>query len=221
MKPLFVDWHLGLGDAFVCNGLVRSLSQYRGGEILVPAKKHNFETVRYMFRDLPGVRVTGQRDQCESAPWCETLRLGNRRPDFRHSEWDQEFYRHAGVAFEKRWNAFDVHLPLIRNPHPEPFIFVHQDEFRGYGIDREKLGYASAREFHTIEPDSSLPFWDQLWKLKFAHEIHCIDSSFLNLVEGLYANCFWHGFGPKMYFHSYARPDGLPPSVLRAPWIKL
>ena len=53
---LIIHHHLGLGDHFVCNGLVRFIIDKNNYEqYYIPAKEQNFLTVKEMYSDLNNV----------------------------------------------------------------------------------------------------------------------------------------------------------------------
>ena len=105
MGTLYLDLNLGLGDAIICNGLVRTLAKDR--QIVVPCYRHNIPTVRHMFSDLANVSV---REVVGDAPLPErgeeTLSIGMNYHGPIHSErWDEAFYLRAGVPFDAKWGA--------------------------------------------------------------------------------------------------------------------
>ena len=51
MKQVILHHHLGLGDHFICNGLVHALKRQLGLDRLVmPVKEHNIPTVRCLYQ---------------------------------------------------------------------------------------------------------------------------------------------------------------------------
>ena len=57
MDKFLIYHHLGLGDHIICNGLVREICNNSKNSFLLPAKKQNFQTVEFMFRDLKNLTV--------------------------------------------------------------------------------------------------------------------------------------------------------------------
>ena len=65
MDNILIYHHLGLGDHLICNGLVRNICENNKNNFLLPAKKHNFQTVKFMFRDLNNLTVVSvDGDEC-------------------------------------------------------------------------------------------------------------------------------------------------------------
>ena len=56
---IYIYHHLGLGDHFHCNGVVRFLlkNKYKNKEVNLFAKKKYFEMVKFMYRDLDNLKI--------------------------------------------------------------------------------------------------------------------------------------------------------------------
>ena len=56
---IYIYHHLGLGDHFHCNGVVRFLlkNKYKNKEVSLFAKKKYFEMVKFMYRDLDNLKI--------------------------------------------------------------------------------------------------------------------------------------------------------------------
>ena len=54
----YIYHHLGFGDHIICNGLVRHFKEIHG-KVRVFSKHHNFENVKYMYRDDKDIEVIG------------------------------------------------------------------------------------------------------------------------------------------------------------------
>lgn len=219
-NTLYLNWHRGLGDAFICTGLVRRLAE-RYQNILLPAKPHNVASVKSLFQDVPKVRIIRTdlecvRDWTEVEKFCHTvgiayLGLGYKtKARFNSVPWELEFYMQANVDPRERWTGALFPEDWTRQHDAPPYAFVHDDGLRGFGIYKvdTKLALLRPDPHHPIEVASRL--------MVNAEEIHCIDSSFLNLAEGMFAKGLLKA--KRLVFHKYARPGGYPPQALRAPW---
>lgn len=202
--------HLGLGDAIICNGLVRTLAtQYE--RIILPAKSSNLEVVIQMLSDLDNVgvySVCGDEDarlatDNSEAAGERVLRLGGHRDKSflkGDAHFDEEFYRQAKIPFGYRWSAFKLPDSLRAACHPEalttPFALVCDNCSQGkMKIDESKITDGLV----TFRPSESKIFWWHLSAILTATEIHCIDGAFLNLVESLDLP------GKRLVFHKSAR----------------
>ncbi len=143
---------------------------------------------------------------------CEGFGTFYEKITFNPVKWDSEFYRQAGLDPELKWSGFK--LPEFDKEHKEneKFIvmvdgtrcedfFIHQDIERGFVIRKE----FSPSCYMSADKDKSLSkACTDIWR---AQEIHCIDSSMLNLADLMETpHC------KRFVFHRYAR-KGLPPTL--------
>lgn len=195
-KRLFLKWHLGLGDALICNGLVRNLLETQAHEIVLPSWPHNAPTVRAMFSDLESVSVVEIISAGElilaAKNYEHVLPLGYYGENFNEAQWDVSFYQQAGVGFLEKWGRFEC--PEPRSSRAVEPVFIHDDIERGYCIPMEG---------RRPLPRASL--FDFIEDLRGAREIHCINSCFAILAD-LITGC-----PAKKFLHVYARPgEALP-----------
>lgn len=215
MKNLYLKLHLGLGDIFICNGLVRALT--KGWQMVtVPAKPHNLATVQWMFSDEPRVHVIQVADDAEMICRAREPYLGlglwsERGLHAKH--WDQQFYADAGLPFETRWSHFKI--PGFPKDGPTLSVdcaFLHEDRKRGYHIDRTLIDAQDG----IYEPVPAFPFWSHIAPLEMCREIHVIDSCFLALADSLPLR------EPRRVLHQYATKQDpykkLGPPTLRYQW---
>lgn len=210
MTSLFLKWHLGLGDAIICNGLVRTLAD-RYSRVYLPAKYHNVCSVFWMFQDLPNVTVVPVENdramlfQAERhIPGVMGLGCWSAGGLRDRNHWDEQFYTDANVPFDQRWDAFDIPGVESEDTPRHPYAFLHHDPARGYRI----------RQQPTIPIHEPRPMPHLFWNLDLlcnADEIHVIDSAYLNLAESVVTDA------KRLVIHAYARHEtGLP--TLRKNW---
>lgn len=194
---MYIYHHLGLGDHIICNGLVRELSKKLEVDMYIPCKKHNFESVEYMYRDSDRITVVAVANDREANALCknkEHIKIG-----FSHAvliennkigrSFDETFYNIANIPFEKRWDSF--HMKRDRpaekklykklNPENKKYVFVHDDPSRDINIDYDFDGK------FVIRPDKSYSnvIFHYAKIIENADEIHCIDSSFKSFADSL------------------------------------
>src|ERR1035437_8269704 len=227
MKKYFVATHLGLGDHFTCNGMVREL--YKNCDLMVlVCKENNIKVVTRMFSDLPNLHllpIVGAMDYSDTQHMQDVISLKSffeKRGyeitavgEFNSStfirgdkKYDEVFYDQVNIPFEKRWSSFyyprnkgneDImyynFFDRESNPEKYPmyppwkdktnklkYIFLHDDPNRGRVIDRELI----PRDIEIITPHKK--FWDAdildyRPLLEHAYEIHCVNSSFADLMD--------------------------------------
>jgi hypothetical protein len=135
-----------------------------------------------------------------------------------HEPFDQQFYKLTGVPFEKRWSSFKVNRDKKKENNliyslnlPPKFALLHEDESRGYVIDRNKINLPIVK----LRPISGFTMIDWLGVADLADEIHVIDSSFMFLLDSVETKV-------PLYVHRYSRqnPDWQLPT-LKKNWIIL
>lgn len=205
MNSIYVLGHLGAGDHLLTNGLIRKLAE-RYDLVQVPCYLHNYESVSFMYRDNPKIQPVAIKDDADAIAVSKenkvhSLNLGYYNPyGFNADIFDQEFYRQASIHFEERWNSFYVKCPVSDGgwDHPD-FAFVHDDKERGFVIDESKI------KLDIIKPVKNGHIFNNMMLIRAAEEIHCINSSFLILVDSLPDIP-----GQELFFHKYARPTSHP-----------
>lgn len=194
-----------MGDALICNGLVRTLID-RGHQLIIPCWTRNEPSVKAMFHDLienGSVEVIGSLDpDLTFANWEPQIKLGQYGVDFDPKRWDESFYRQANVPFSRKWDAFSLGRGYDRISIPPEIThrFVHDDEDRGFNIPLE-----------GTRPTKNCPILFWAIQLPCFAEIHCINSCFAILADLIDAP------GQK-FLHRYARPDGGALPVFGREW---
>lgn len=193
LRSLLIYHHLGLGDHFICNGLVRTLREvYKPSRLLLPTKRQYIGSVSQMYSDLPElvpIPVETDADVAQLPEYSSSqkvIRIGfeNVRQDF-----DKSFYDSAGVPFSARW----THARIVRNGEREEqlrkaleispgeaFILIHNAG--SVGQFRLKIR-TDLRLIHVAPLTASMLDWCSL--AESAAEVHCIDSSFIHLAQTL------------------------------------
>ena len=217
MKNLYIHHHLGLGDHFDCNGMVRYILKNSDFDrVSVFAKSNYYSMIQYMYRDDDNINIikvdinNEMQDvnkylidnSCEfflrvgheNYPWAEASLNNNKNC------WEF-FYDQVRIPYNIRYDMFHVDRDLSEeqrvfkklNPKNEPFIFMHDDPSRGYKMNREHFINPSLK---IIENDVTENIFHFIKILQEAEEIHCMESSFKTLVD-FYCkqdNVFFHDF---------------------------
>tara|TARA_R110000850_G_scaffold4199_2_gene19528 strand:- start:43 stop:747 length:705 start_codon:yes stop_codon:yes gene_type:complete len=213
-NELVIHHHLGLGDHFDMNGMVRHyLNIY--DKVHVFSKESYLPMVEYMYRDndniivhelgfpedeLMSVEVFIEQNNVENF-----LRIGFENYPFGLEEqlgkncWEF-FYEQVGVPKEVRVRDFyckrdeeeETRVLEKLNPTGKPFVFVHDDPARGFKVDRSVIDSS----FNIIENDTSENIFYFLKVLEEAEAIHCMESSFKSLVD-LYAKT------EQLHYHDF------------------
>lgn len=232
MSSILLYHHLGLGDHFMCHGIVREYCK-KYEKVAIFCYPHNYPTVSFMYRDLPNLMIIQSDDaaakelisknvsQPEGSKYDEIKIVGFQnlnRTDGIPLEW--QFYQIAGVPLEKKWDSFFIkrdlekEQALFKKVAPEgDYAFIHEDIPRKYIIKRELISencatFTPGREF----ANNAIDYCTIIEKAK---EVHVIDSSFMFLIDCLP----YHNPNQKLYIHRYARDNNewqLP--ILKKDW---
>jgi hypothetical protein len=219
MKPfekLFFDSAVGLGDAFVMNGIVHHYARLCG-TMYYPARAEFFDTLTCLYSEYPNIEVWRFYDQGQEDWFVENNKLQRIRstplitteihrvdcaPERIHVHWPQQIYENFDVPFKMRY--LDFHMPDHIEGSQElydrltegdtEYVLVHRfasDHPEGIPIDVPKFradrGWPMIKIIEVREGQATNML--QYKKLiEGAKEIHCIPSSFFNLVDSMVTN---------------------------------
>ena len=132
----FVSYHLGLGDAILCSGLINYLSEKE--EIAIPCYLYNYKSVHDIHLGNPNVRIITVRDEKDIEylekilyPFVrETLSLNG-------SNFPKGFYGQADVPWKERWGSCPVYevSKFKSGIAGAKDIIIHDDISRGFCVD--------------------------------------------------------------------------------------
>ena len=200
---IYIHHHLGLGDHIICNGLVREYAKVFN-QVFLFSKPHNFVNVSFMYRDLDNLTVIESDDSVAVNYIISNdlqkfyLRVGHENTVMGYN-FDESFYRQVNIDFEKRWESFFIERDLKSedkvynelNPNNDPYALIHNTG--SDGVDRIDYSKIDSSLKQIIIP-KKYSFFDFIKLIENATEIHCIDSSFIHLVNSLNTD-------NKKYFH--------------------
>lgn len=204
MKNIILYHHLGLGDHFVCNGLVHYVSkQY--DSIYLPCKTSNYPTVKYLYSESPKVKVFKiDKDEFfevksfSSLMNLKILMVGFEKCDIKN--WDKSFYSQLNINFNERYNSF--YLPKnnpdkVLDPVKEEYILVHNQS----SVCKYDLKIDTNLKVIEIENGISDNLFYYIDTIYNAKEIHCINSSVFHLIDSL------SDLKGKLFYHDIRRTD--------------
>ena len=192
----YIYQHLGLGDHFICNGLIRTLIQPNENYILF-AKLHNRASVLSMFSDLPNLFVEiANDDHARSKIDHTSIIIGHIGWPFPGLSFEQSFYAQHNIPFINKWDAF--HAPRSSNQillnTNEPYIFIHDDN--RFKIDENRIN-STYKAYRPLRETTSC-ILDYVDLIRGAAEVHCIESSFAFMTDIM-------GLNDNLYIHRYSR----------------
>lgn len=203
--------HLGLGDTIICNGLVNYLSQSYS-KIYLPVKTSIFPTINYLYSDNSKVElfeISNEKREKDIFDFADTKKLNILRVGYENIKkrpFNTAFYKQLRVPYRYSYKYFHLpnsinreiqlkdHLISYYKVDPTNYSLIHNEyqfpggEFELTGIDTKNAIYV------TKDSDifKNLLLYRTL--IKDAKSIHCINSSFIHLVERVdtKARLFYH-----------------------------
>ena len=226
MNSVYIYHHLGLGDHFICNGLVRTIYKKYDRTFLF-CKPKNFKNIAFLYQDLNNLKIIAFDDNDVHQfmllnPLNNYLIVGHEKllgwpkiPEPNGYKSDERFYYLADVPLENKWKEFYVKRDIEREKQIYAELGLKDNEEYAFVHDDSRQITKNITNIRIIKPDKMeySPF-DYLYTIERAKEIHCIDSSFFCLIECIGIN------KDNMYLHQYARTDMGPNVVyiLRSNW---
>lgn len=198
---MIIHHHLGLGDHFVCNGLVNFIAQQNTDSIDLICKKHNSPTVEYLYSENNKINVVPI--ECKENELQEVnryalsqnkkiLRIGFQYCDPKN--WDISFYKQVNIDFVERYRFFKLpkHKPknLIKVPD-SPYILVHNQSSE----KKYELNINTNLDIFYMDKKEGYHLLSYIDVIMHAEEIHCIDSSIFHLIDSI------PSVTNKLYFH--------------------
>jgi len=190
---MIIHHHLGLGDHFICYGLVRHFSESE--DVTLVCKKTNHETVVDMYKhhciEIICVDDDSGANEIFKGSRRKILKIGFTSECETEEEFGREFYRQAGLPYETRWK--------YELPKPNKVI---QPVIKNQVIIADSADYPifiGASSFTRLIDVGSMLQWKEV--LENASEIHCIESSVKQYIEFLNpkGKLFLHKFKGKSW----------------------
>jgi len=216
MKPfekLFFDSAVGLGDAFVMNGIVHHYGRLCT-TLYYPARAEFFDTLTYLYKDYPNIEVWRFYDNEQEDFFVENNKLLRVRstplitseihrvgcePERIHVHWPQQIYDNFDIPFKMRY--LDFHMPDHVDGSEElyeqltegetDYVLIHRyasDRPDGIPFELDAVRKARGlpdRKIIEIREGQTKNMLQYKTLIERASEIHCIPSSFFNFVDSL------------------------------------
>jgi len=209
-NKIIIHHHLGLGDTIICNGLVNYLTSEKNLTCYLPVKEHYLKMIEFLYRDNKNIVLfpvkNETRDQdvedFSSSNKVKILKIGFKK--VKRDNFNTYFYKQLNIPYEYSFNYFYIptdkvkeqqlkkHLFEFYNIKSKKYILVHSESsYQQYDLNIE-----SDLDKILIDKESDLHNNLFLYKdlISNATEIHCINGSFLHLVERIDTDA-------KLYYH--------------------
>jgi hypothetical protein len=229
MNSVYIYHHLGLGDAIIANGMVRTIAK-NYEKVYLFCKPKYFSNVSFMYRDLKHLKLIAM-DDVDVISFIGFNKNNNYIIAGHKPFWkifntpgntlfiDQIFYQLANVPFENKWGEFYIERDINREKSvfnqlglkkDEEYAFIHEDR------DRELLITKKRPNIKIINGNNkNFSIFDFIYTIEHTKEIHVINSSFFCLIDCLGIN------KENMYLHQYVRKDSDDKlnGITKSPWI--
>lgn len=211
MGKIFVKQHLGLGDNIIHNGMVRLIALFNfNNKIIVPSKPHNYENIKFMYRDVTNIEVIEVIDDIDmdiniynnKYDTVISTHLVNSNNQYSYDDYfDDSFYLNINMDPSVKKTFFHIQRDLNKenevyselvNPNEE-YIFLHEKPDSGVVINRDFL----PKDVKIIYADPKYKIFDLLTVIERAKECHFISSSFISLM-------LCKKYNQNVYAHMYS-----------------
>ena len=209
-NKIIVHLHLGLGDTIICNGILNYLTSEKQLTCYLPVKEHYLEMVKFLYKDnkniilFPVKNETRDQDveEFSLSNKIKILKIGFKK--VKNEDFNTYFYKQLKIPYDYSFNYFHIptdkereqelkkHLFQFYNVQSEKYILIHNES----SYQKYELNIDSELDRIYIDKESDLHNNLFLYKnlISEAQEIHCINGSFLHLVERIdtRAKLFYH-----------------------------
>jgi len=219
-NELIIHHHSGLGDAVICNGIVNFLSR-KFDKIYLAAYEKIYDHLDYLYSENESVELIKYKDAINlyKKNTLPKLRVGFEK---NKKNFNVAFYEQLSLDYQISYDYFYIPpdeskenklLEHLKNEYQieDDFSLIHQ--VSSYG--EVNLNVKSSLQRIYVEKETDIFKNIFLYKkvIENAKEIHCIDSSFLHLVERVPTDA-------KLYFHNYKTKTQKPEKlILKKDWI--
>lgn len=224
MKELYIWHHLGMGDYFTCNGIVRHYASLYD-EIILFYKDPFKDNVKKMYRDLNNIDFLdgGIHEDDLAREWRKThphknflkIIIASEVTDLLTKKYtfDQIFYMKAYIPLKYKWTKFyyqrdmekekEVYYDILGLKDKEEYIFLHDYP----DVETKHV----TKNIKIVKPDNQdIKIFDFLYTMEKSKELHLMSSSFLAMADCIQIP------HDKLFYHEYIRKGSS--YVLKLKW---
>lgn len=219
MNKIILHHHTGLGDHFMCNGLVHVFA-HNYDEINLVCKKSYVKTVSHLYEDFKDkIKILPVENEfVDTAKYSEEqkipiLMVGFDKCDF--SSFEESFYRQYNVdpdleftnfKFPKNLSKSKLFYKTLVDKYGSDYIFVHNSSsYKDFDLKID-----SDLPKHIADKSDTDDLLDYVDAICNAKEIHVISSAIHNLVFQLFIRGMIKS--NEVYYHDIrkAQDGGFP-----------
>jgi len=224
INALYLSGTCSLGDAIVTNAIVHHYAR-QCKKLYYPVLPQYLQTLKCLYQDFPNIEVFSHEEgqTCES--FCAQNKIsyvlgtpldpriisrGSQDSEVIFVAWQHQIYANANISYLKRYT--DFHLPKLvpnakqiadtLNPNGEQYILIHRSSsttpqgmplsIEGWRLACNKPAYKVIEILEGVTNN----LLDYIELINNAQEIHCVASSFFNLVDSIAMN-----LNCELFFH--------------------
>lgn len=185
---LYIHHHLGLGDYFVCNSIIRNFYFLNKFKITIAVKNNNKESIKFLYSDINiNFDIVNNDEEAVSnyKNYQNVLRLGFENCNILN--WEKSFYDQIHLDYNKRYIDFFVKRDMKReqkllkliNP-PREYAFCNKTCSEGF------FNFKIKTKLPIIYLEKLTDnIFDWISIIENSKEIHTIDSSIFQLIKNL------------------------------------
>jgi hypothetical protein len=193
MTNVVLHHHLGLGDHFICNGLVHSLLERNNWEELhLVCKPHYSKTVKHLYEDFSNIKLLVVKDEyTEPVEFAKNNNMEMLRIGFEHidaNNFENSFYNQCMVDIDAEYTQFILPSRLdaseefyntVTEKLGQDYIFVHKE----CSIKNYDLKIDSNLPQHIAEKNDTDDILDYVHPLRLISPGSSLPSPFKTWVE--------------------------------------
>jgi len=202
-SEIIIHHHSGLGDAIICNGMVNFLSE-KFDKIYLASHNKISDHLDYLYSENDSVEllVYDKATEIYKNRKLPVLRIGFEKNT---KNFNTSFYEQLDLDYQISYDNFYIPTDEDKEKNLEDhlikeykvnnqFMLIHQ--VSSYGKVDLNIESNSGKIYVEKETDIFKNIFFYRRVIENAEEIHCIDSSFLHLVERVPTSA-------KLYFHNH------------------
>lgn len=201
-SEIIIHHHSGLGDAIICNGIINYLSE-KFDKIYLAAHNKISNHLDYLYSENDSVELLIYDDQKEiyKNKKIPVLRIGFEK---NNKNFNTSFYEQIGLDYEISFDYFYIPTDENKEKNLQNHLIKEYKVTNQFGLIHQVSSYGKVNlniknTFNNIFVEKETDIYKNIFLYKKvienAVEIHCIDSSFLHLVERVPTSA-------KLYFHN-------------------
>ena len=231
-NKIILHHHLGLGDHFICNGLVHKLSEKNNIDLI--CKRSYYKTVRHLYEDYDYINVVPvDNENTDVVNYVKKSNLKYIKVGFGNTDYnnfEKSFYRQLDFDPELEYSNFKLPNNLSSSkllfykfmnrytlrPYKFEYNFVHDkssaNHFNLLYEDGSPVSLSSRLNFYVEKSDTD-NILDYVDLILNANEVHVINSGLNNLVFQLIYKDMLDV--KKVYYHDARKfhQGGIPVNV--------